>query len=155
MSNDSLPISDLQSSPSVKFERVGDRVSGRITSVRRQQQTDFDTGEALSWSNGDPRMMTVVRLEVDGEERALYARGGKYEVVDGEGTSLEAAIVDAVVAAGGTSIERGAMLHVVHSGLGKPPKRGANAPKLYRAQYTPPTAAVPISDLFTPSEAPS
>jgi hypothetical protein len=149
MSNDSLPISDLISSPSIKFDTVGDRVSGVITAVRRQQQTDFDTGEALSWSNGDPRMMTVVRLEVDGEERALYARGGKYEVVEGEGTSLESAIVDAVVAAGGTAIERGARLEVVHSGLGKAPKRGANAPKLYRAKYTPAAASVPVSDLFS------
>lgn len=149
MSNDSLPIGDLIASPAVKFEAVGDRVAGTITSVRRQQQTDFDTGEALTWSNGDPRMMTVVRMEINGEERALYARGGKYEAVEGEGTSLEAAIVDAVVAAGGTSIAKGATLEVVHSGLGKPPKRGANAPKLYRAKYTPPTESVAISDLFS------
>ena len=149
MTNDALPISDLISSPSVKFEKVGDRIAGVVTSVRRQQQTDFDTGEALTWSNGDARMMTVVRLDVDGEERALYARGGKYEVVDGEGTSLESAIVDAVIAAGARSIERGARLEVAHSGLGKPPKRGANAPKLYRAKYSPPAASIPVSDLFS------
>lgn len=148
----SLPIGDLTRGSAIKFDNVGDRVKGIVTNPRREQQRDFDTGSPMTWDNGDPRLQTVVGMTVDGEERTLYARGGKYEVVEGEGTSLEAAIVEAVVAAGASDIAEGAELEVVHTGLGKPPRKGANSPKLYRAKYTPPRASVPVSDLFsTPS----
>lgn len=150
--SDSLPLSELKSSPSISFENVGDRVAGVIESVSRKQQTHFETGELLSWSNGDPRMLTfIVIRKDDGEEGALYARGGSFEVASGEGTSLEGAIVEAAIAAGATALEKGARLEVVHSGLSKRVS-GKNPAKLYRAKYTPATAAVPLSDLFTPSE---
>ena len=149
-SNESLSIADLGGTPWAKFTSVGDRVVGVIRSVGREQQTDYDTRELLTWPNGEPKMETVVKLEQDdGDVCALHARGGRYEVASGEGTSLEAALVDAVVAAGETLIKPGARLEVVHSGIGKSGKFNA---KLYRAKYTPPVEAVPVSDLFSDAE---
>lgn len=148
MSN-SLPLADLGNVPAVKLETVGDKVSGRIVRVARQQQRDFDTGAPMVWSDGNPRLQTVIVLDVNGEERALYAKGGNYDVVSGTGLSMESAIVAAVREAGGASIDAGAELAVAHSGLGKPPRAGANAPKLYTAQYRPATASANVSDLFT------
>jgi len=150
--SDSMPISDLRGAASLNatLANVGDRVAGTIVSVRRAQQTDLDTGSPLTWSDGNPRMMTVVVIRKDdGEEGALYARGGNFEVVTGEGTSLEGAIVDAVTTVGASSIDAGARLEVVHSGLGKRSSAAKNPPKLYRAKYTPAASSMAVSDLFS------
>lgn len=148
-----ISISELTRPPAAKFEDVGDRVKGVITRAARQQQTDLDTGELMVWANGDPRMQTVIAVQqADGTEVTLYARGGNYTVETGEGTAMEKAIVDAVVAAKADAIKVGATLEVVHSGLGKAAKRGVNQPKLYRARYVPPAAPdteVPVSGLFS------
>jgi hypothetical protein len=62
------------------------------------------------------------------------------------------AIGTAVRTAGASSLDVGGMLAVVHSGLGKPPSPGFNAPKLFTAQYQPPapqTQQVDVDDLFS------
>ena len=147
--SESIDISTLASSPAAKFDAVGDMVKGRIEGVRQAQQTSIDTGEPLTFSDGTPRMQLVIRLDVDGETKTLYAKGGNYDVASGEGTSMQQAIVDAVMGAGASRIETGATLAVVHSGLGKKTNAAFSAPKLYRAEYRPPVEAVPIAGLFS------
>lgn len=148
MSNDSIPLSDLSAGPSIKFEKIGDKVAGRIVRASRQQDRDFDTGAPLSWSDGNPKLITVIVLDINGEEQTLYARGGRYEAESGEGTSMETAILLAGRAAGSASIDVGGELVVAHTGLGKPPRVGAHHSKLYTAAYKPPVQGVAVNDLF-------
>jgi hypothetical protein len=161
MSNESMSLGELQGAPSFKFEEVGDRVSGRIVSIRKRQSTDMDTGELLTWANGDPRMFTAVTLvnDADGEEVAVNGAGGKFEPAKGKGTSFETALLAAGRAAKVGSIDAGGHLEVVHSGLGKKPSAGKNAPKLYTISYTPPNASLKLDgeagdepDLFSQND---
>jgi hypothetical protein len=147
-----LPISDLERGPSAKFEELGDKAAGVIVSVKRQQQTDLTTGELKFFPSGDKMMLTVITLErADGTTATLYAKGGAYEAAKGSGKALETAIVEAVKAAGGTSIRRGDMLAVEHTGLSKK-KAGYSAAKLFTAEYRlaePANASVAVDSLFT------
>ena len=136
-------------------ENVGDKIAGIIKLVERRQQRDFTTGDPLEWSDGSPRMLTYIEIETDERldedddgVRALYAKGGNYEVASGSGAALERAIVDAVKLAGAKSIDEGATLQVVHTGLAKPTTRGYQPAKLYTAKYTPATSSVDVGDLF-------
>lgn len=148
MSNDSLRLSDISGGPAIKFEKLGDKVTGRIVRASRGQQKDFDTGAPMTWADGSPRLQTIIVLDVDGEERTLYARGGRYEAEEGEGQSMEVAILMAGRAAGVETIDVGGELAVAHTGLGKPPRVGALQSKLYTAAYKPPVRGVPVNDLF-------
>jgi hypothetical protein len=139
-----------------KFEAIGDTVSGTITDVKVSQQTSMDDNTPLTWPDGSPRMQLVISLQTDertdGEDddgvRKLYAKGGKYEVAEGTGTSMKDAIADAVKKAGAKSIDEGGKLTVGHTGMGKKTNRGFSAPKLYRAQYEAPKASVDANDLW-------
>ena len=138
-----------------RFDQIGDTVEGTITDAVLSQQTDMETNQPLTWSDGRPRMQLVVTLQTsmkddpdDDGVRKIYAKGGRYEVAEGAGTSLKDAIGDAVKKAGARTIEEGATLKVGHSGMGKKTNRGFNAPKLYRAVYTAPVAKVAVDDLF-------
>lgn len=125
--------------PSAKFDAIGTTVAGTITEQPTiQQQRDFDTGQPEFWDDGNPKYMLVVHLEtkqrdpsVDNDDgtRALYVR-----------SFLQKAIRDAVRLAGGDGLEPGGHLSVTYTGDGTPPRRGANAPKLYTATYKLPTA---------------
>jgi hypothetical protein len=138
-----------------KFEKIGDTVEGQITDVKVTQQTSMEDNTPLTWPDGSPRMQLVITLQTsanDGEDddgvRKLYAKGGKYEVAEGTGTSMKDAIGDAVKKAGSKSIDEGGTLRVGHSGMGKKTNRGFSAPKLYRATYEAPKASVAASELW-------
>jgi hypothetical protein len=138
-----------------KFENIGDKVKGIITDVDVVQQTDMDTNQPLTWADGRPRMQLVVTLETgervddnDDGMRKVYAKGGRYEVAEGTGTSMKDAIADAVKKAGAGSLDAGATLVVAHTGLAKRTNRGFNPAKLYRAQYEAPVKTVSGADLF-------
>jgi hypothetical protein len=150
MSDSEVKLSDLTRPPGAKFDALGDRIAGTIVSVKREQQTDFDTGELKFWSNGDPALQTVIVVrQDDGTEATLFAKAGTYQVDSGEGTSMENAIAKAAAEAGADAIRSGATLEVVHSGLGKKTNPKFAAPKLYAARYVPAVEAVPVSGLFT------
>lgn len=150
MSNDEVTIGDLERGPSAKFPELGSRYHGIVQWSRRVPQTDFDTGEILTWNDGSQRMQTLIGLDLgSGDSTTLYARGGKFIAEEGQGESMEVAIVRAVRAAGDDRIRKGARLTVTHSGLSKPAKKGMNAAKLFTAEYAPPAAEVSVGDLFT------
>lgn len=134
-------------------ENVGDHIEGTITAVNARQQTDPANGIGKTWSNGDPMMQLVFSIVTDdGEERAIYAKGGKPDVASGEGTSLLEAIKTALTAAGMKGSESvGHRLLVAHTGLGKKTNSTFNAPKLWKAKITRQAAStsnVSVDDLF-------
>jgi hypothetical protein len=138
-----------------KFETIGDAVEGTITDAVVSQQTDMESNQPLTWPDGSPRMQLVITLQTteriddnDDGMRRIYAKGGKYEVASGAGTSLKDAIADAVRKAGAQSLTEGGTLKVGYSGEGKKTNRGFSAPKLYRAVYTAPVKSVDASDLW-------
>lgn len=146
----SIPLSDLESSPSAKFTNIGDKHVGVITALAERQQTDIK-GRLLTFDDGTPRMQWVITIrEANGDTAALYAKGGKYEVESGEGESMLSAIGSAVRKAEATGVDVGGDLAVAFTGYGKA-KPGQDRPKLYRAEYRAPrpqAASIPAKDLF-------
>lgn len=152
---ESLNLNDLDGGAgSWKPEEIGDKISGIIAGVKRVQQTDFTTGVPLEWSNGDKRMQTVIQLETDLSAsddddgmRSVWLKGGKsYEAKEGKGKSGEVALAEAAKAAGATSIDEGAKLQVIFTGIAKPTTRGFQSAKLYQMKYTAPKASVAVDD---------
>jgi hypothetical protein len=141
---------------SFPFEKIGDVVIGEVVSAQVAQQTDLDTKEKLSWPDGTPRMQLVITLQTalkasdeDDGVRTIYAKGGKFDVAEGEGLSMKEAIGKAVRDGGGTGLNPGDQLAVALTGLGVKKNRGFNAPKLYEASWKPPVpASVSGKDLF-------
>jgi hypothetical protein len=138
-----------------KFDNIGDTVEGTITDCVINQQTDMETNQPLTWPDGSPRMQLVVTLQTtertddnDDGVRRIYAKGGRYEVASGAGTSMKDAIADAVRKSGAPTLIEGGTLKVGYSGEGKKTNRGFSAPKLYRAVYTAPVKSVDASDLW-------
>jgi hypothetical protein len=122
-----------------KFETIGDTCRGRVVRADTQQQTDFNTSMPKTFPDGKPMMQIVVTVEQDnGEETALYFKGGNFEVKEGTGQSSLSALRDAL---GDRKLEVGGMLAMQFTGLGKP--KVGNPPKLYVCQYQPPTNALP------------
>lgn len=155
--SDSLNLSDLEGgSKSWKPESLGDKISGTIISVKRIQQTDFTTGAPLEWSDGSPRLQTVIEIQTDLEEtsdddgvRSVFLKGGRnFEAAEGSGQSGEVALADAAKAVGATSIDEHGQLAVVFSGRSKPTTRGYQPAKLYTMQYKAPASSVSTDDLF-------
>lgn len=159
----SLNISDLGGGgnawPSTEAE-IGETITGRIVSIDRKQQTDIKTGEPLYWSNGDPRMQTLIGLQTDLREsddddglRTLWLKGGKnFQAAQGSGLSGEQALIEAVRKAGVKSVDEGGTLTFRLTGLSKPTQRGYNPAKLYKAKYEPPKASIELDDLFDGAE---
>ena len=135
-------------------ERPGTVCRGVIESAELRQQTSLEDNKLLTWDDGRPRMMLVITLQTTDREddsdtglRAIYAKGGRFEVAEGEGTSMRDAIAQAVKDAGASSIDPGDELAVGFTGVGKA-KRGYTAPKLYTASFKKATASVSAADLF-------
>ena len=140
---------------SFRFETIGDTVKGVIESVEVRQQSDLATGELLTWSDGRKRMQLVITLkteERDGADddgvRTIYAKGGRYEIAKGEGSSMRDAIAEAVKEAKASSIEPGDELAVCFTGESKPTQRGFQPAKLYVAGFKKASKSVSASDLF-------
>ena len=136
------------------FDHIGASVTGKITEIGEQQQTDMKTGEPAFWQGGQPKMMVRVVLQTDahddqGDEglRSIYLRGSK----KAESQSLMAAVIQAVSqATGRTELDLGATLTVTYVGDGQPPSPGMTAPKRYTASYVPPRV-----DLATQGQPPT
>lgn len=137
------------------FEGMGDTVSGVIMEMKKQQQTDLETGEPLFWNNGDPRMMLVVSLQTELQEdddddgvRRVFLRGGNYIAASGKGAASLVAVKDAVKRSGAPDgIQPGGKLTLAYTGQSKPAAKGMNAAKLYSASYQPPTANVDLEEM--------
>jgi hypothetical protein len=137
------------------FEELGAKVSGKITEMKAQQQTDMESGELAYWRNGDPKMMLRITLQTDLQEsdddegfRSIYLRGGSYTAVKGKGVSSLVAVKDAVRRSGAPNgIEIGGYLTMEYSGQGQAANKGFTPPKLYSASYVAPDSTVSLDDL--------
>lgn len=152
-----LPVSDIESgSKSWSPQEIGDKIAGTILAINRKSQTDFTTGEPLTWSDGSPRLQTVIELQTDERAdedddgiRTLWLKGGKnFEPQTGSGTSGEVALAAAAKEAGVKSIDEGGVLKFAFTGIAKPTTRGYQGAKLYQAHYTPPVQSVATDDLW-------
>ena len=112
--------------PAVKFERVGESVTGRVMAKELRQQTDLDTGDLQYWKDGRPMMMALLTLQVedptdeDDGKRILYVRSG-----------LTTAFREAVKAAGKSDLYEGDYVTVEYTGDGVAPRKGLNPPKQF------------------------
>lgn len=139
--------------PAAKFEKPGDSVTGTIDAEpQARQQTDFTTGEPLTWPSGDPRMQVVVTLATGQRDPSVEDDDGLRAVYI-KGKSLTAAVREAIRKTGAKGLEKGGRLTVIYTQDGPVEKRGLNPPKLYSASYTPPSAAAVSAVLETPEPA--
>jgi hypothetical protein len=122
-----------------KFPDIGDKVMGTVLAAEPGQQTDID-GKPLFWDDGKPRMQVVVSLQTDDREdddddgvRKLYVKG-----------QMLKAVQEVVRPHKGLSV--GGKLAVQYTGDGEQKTRGYNPPKLYKAQYEPPTKTVDLDN---------
>ncbi len=129
---------------SFRFDQPGATVTGQILDMSEEQQTDLQTGEPKTFSNGQP--MTMFRVELltderdpgdqfDEGKRSIYLKGSRAS----ESRSSMAAVLDAVKkATGSTNLAAGGILTLTYTGDGVAKNRGFNAPKLYEASYVAP-----------------
>jgi hypothetical protein len=131
------PFAGGDSVPSLSFrdKPVGHTYEGTITSAPELVQgKDFETGEPAVWKNKDgstsPKMSVVMRLEVDGEQRSLWAV---------KPSAMFAALKEAQQKAG-KPFEVGGAIAVRYTG-DKPNEKNPrlNAAKQYAVKYTPPS----------------
>lgn len=135
-------------------ENIGDKLEGTITLIERRQQRSFDDGSPLTWDDGTPRMLTYIELQTaekddsdDDGVRALYLKGGRnFEPAEGKGHAGEVALVEAAKKAGMSSVDEGAKLTIVHSGLAKKTSRSYLPAKLYVIRLEPGKSSVEVDD---------
>lgn len=123
--------------PTVKFDTPGVTVTGRIVDRKVNQQTDFKTGELLTWPSGDPRMQLIVTLQTDQRDPSVDDDDGRRRLFV-KGKRLTEAVRDAVKAAGVKKLEDGGTLTVTYVRDGVPENKGISPPKEYTASYQPP-----------------
>lgn len=125
--------------PSAKFDRIGVVVRGKILSTEVTDQTEFGTNKVLTWDDGKPRKQLVITLQTDQRDDDMGDDDGKRRIY-AKGNMLDA-IREAAYDHRGLQV--GGELAVKYVANGKPSQKGWNPPKQYKAQYTPPTVAVP------------
>lgn len=136
---------------SAKFENVGDAVTGTVESTEVRQQTDFQSGQPLTWDDGSPRQQLVVSLRTgqkddadDDGVRKIYVKGSKKP----GSQSLHDAVASAVKQSGAKGLEEGGTLTVTYSGDEPPQQRGMSPRKLYTATYAAPDKAAQTGDFL-------
>lgn len=124
--------------PSAKWDKVGDVRRVVIAGVEKRQQTDFDTGEPLTWPNGDPKWQFVFSgTDPDtGEETRIFAKG-----------YMLSAVKEALRAAG-SAPEVGGTLAVKWTGNAEPVGRKAPAKQWAATYQAPAVIAMTAADLF-------
>jgi hypothetical protein len=138
--------------PAASFAELGDSITGVILNVEGRQQTDFDSGEPLTWDDGKPRMEAIITLstklrdpevEDDEGERRLFCRGQMLTAMRG-----------AVKKAKDKKPRIGGRLTVTFSDEGEQKKKGFNKPKLFTVVYEPPND-VAVENLFDEADEPA
>ncbi len=131
------PFAGGDRTPALSFKgaSIGTTFTCRVMGpAKLLQSRDYETGELATWPDGNPKMAAVVNVEVDGEERSIWA---------GKPSSMFTALKDAQKAAG-KPFEEGGML-VIKYDSDKPNEKNPrlNPQKIYKARYTPPAPPAP------------
>lgn len=132
------------------LKEIGDTVSGVIDSEPRvEQQKDIDSGEPLSWPDGNPKMQIVVPLQTDEHEdenddgiRNVYLQYGAQQTVK-----------KAVREAGATGLAVGGRLTLTYTHDAPPKRAGFRGAKQYAASYVPPPSAANAALMADPKPA--
>ena len=132
------------SGASAKFEQPGDLIAGTITAMRTEQQTNFKTGQAKFWDNGNKIEQLVISVQTEQREspdddgiRNLYVKGSAKV---GSQSSHDA-VRTAVQNAGAKSLDVGGWLSLAFIGEEAATQRGLSPRKLWQAQYQAPNPA--------------
>jgi hypothetical protein len=124
--------------PAAKFETPGTSCTGKITFLKVEQQREIDSGKPKYWDDGTPQMQIVCHVQTsmrdpqipdDDGMRALYIRN-----------NMKAA-VGAAVRKVRAKLTAGGILTVTYTGDGERKSAAYNPPKLYAAEYAPPSVA--------------
>ncbi len=163
--SDGIGMEDLQQGTpwwGGKGCEMGDKIAGLITYAGKEQQRDFDSGELMTWDNGDPRMELVVHLQTDVSKyptaqrddiedddgvRALHLRGGRYEVAKGTGKAGADALKDAIRSSG-LRAKPDIWIEAEITGMAKATGRGKNPAKLWTITLSEPEPGIDAEDLF-------
>lgn len=121
--------------PSASFPTPGTKIGGTITETPTvQQQRDPADGKPKFWDDGNPMMQLVVTIQTGLRDPSIEDDDGRRRLfVKGQ---MKNAVSDAVRAAGAPGLQVGGTLDVAYTHDGEA-KRGLNAPKQYKARYTP------------------
>jgi hypothetical protein len=142
-----------ESAPFLKFSTPGTKYVGVIADIEKRQQRDFQTGEPLSWPDGEPRWELVVTLTTDERDPDEPKDDGKRRLAVKKGTQMWGALADALRQTSVPGPQVGAKLAIAYTGDGESKTRGFAPPKLYAFAYEKPTSKV--DDMFTPAAAPA
>lgn len=124
----------------VKFENVGDTITGRISGALSERQATYN-GQPRTTKKGKPVMEIVVpMIDTNGNERTLYASSWR----------MQRAIQDAVMVSGAKDVEQGGVLTVTFSGHEQ--GEGAQPAKAFTAQYQAPGAEAPAAPAAAPQQ---
>lgn len=124
---------------SASFLHIGAEIAGIICDPTPflQQQRDYTTGEPKVWDDGNPMMHLVVTLQTDEQDDKIEDDDGRRRIY--VKSNMKKAVAEAVRRAKAKALEVGGKLTVAYTNNGEPTKKGAQAPKLYIATYTPPS----------------
>lgn len=141
-------------SSSFKFDAIGTSHTGTIVNAEVTQQTDFDSGDLLTWQDGKPRLQIVVNVTTDERDpsdphdegrRTFYFKGNALKALKAETSRL-----------GVKELEPGGVLTVTFTAEGERGLGGRGNPqKIYSVQYQPPAQAAVADVLETPTAAPA
>lgn len=129
---------------------VGTRRGGRITErPELRQQTDFKTGELLTWDDGSPRMQLVVTVQTnlrtlaeDDGRRRFYVK-----------SDLQKKTRDKLREINAPGLEVGGDYYVTRIGQDAPRKKGEQGAWLHEVEYTPAAANFLKGDTQQPAAA--
>jgi hypothetical protein len=144
--------------PAAKFPAVGAEISGTILDLGSRQRRDYDPnkpgsqGNPMWWQDGKPVALAsdvarrmelteddmvidpVITLKTDlGDGKADDGRRNLFVNSELLRNALRGAVEP------GEKFALGGRLHVKHTGMGEPKKKGSRAPKAYEATYSAPT----------------
>lgn len=124
--------------PGVAFDDIGAKVKGTIAAEPRQVDTQYGERLVIELIAADGCTATA------GENRAPITAGDEITLWVKPG-AMARAIKEAIDNADAKGLEEGATIAVQYTGDGEK-KPGKNPPKLYKAAYERPKAAVPVGD---------
>lgn len=121
------------SAPALKFDTIGTTYEGVVLESEVRDITDFVTGEVQVYADGRPKRQLHVTLNVDGEERSLWAKG-----------QMLVALREALA---GSKLVNGGTLKVRYDSDKPNENPRLNAQKIYKVKYTAPVAGTDLPDL--------
>jgi hypothetical protein len=131
--------------PSVKFDKFGDTITGRVLTAEVQQDRDFLSGNLLTWDNGDPRKVLIVTIATDLHDPKIDNDDGARRIW---ARSALAGAIKGAVARSGARFLPGGTLTITYTHDKEPtgPKKQYPS-KQYTAEYQGPPAGFSAEQL--------